>query len=106
MLDSSGYDVVTAEHGERAVQVLAQQGVDLVITDYAMPGLTGDEAIRRARSTNRGLAAVIITGHASARSLGSLPDRTVLLNKPFTPAKLLHALKSARAFVRAKEPVR
>jgi CheY-like chemotaxis protein len=98
LLRDLGASVVDMPNGEAMLKELAAhpQDYDVILTDYAMPGLAGDEAVRRARKIVETIPAVIVTGHANPRSLVSLPERTTLLNKPFTPAKLLHALNASR----------
>jgi signal transduction histidine kinase len=102
LLQELGALVVDVDSGEAMLREFeANPGAyDAIVTDYAMPGLPGNEAISRARTITREIAAVIITGHSSSQALGSLPERTFLLSKPFTPAKLVHALESARALTR------
>lgn len=105
LLQELGASVFAVESGDAMLREFeARPGAyDVIVTDLAMPGLAGDAAIQRARAITREIAAVIITGHASALAPRSLPERTHLLNKPFTPAKLLHAVKSAQALIEASK---
>ncbi len=41
VLESAGYSVLTAENGKTGLEIFASQRVDLVILDYAMPGMNG-----------------------------------------------------------------
>src|SRR5689334_4387724 len=50
VLTDAGHVVVEAEDGQRAVEVLEKETPDLVITDFYMPGMNGDELVRRMRS--------------------------------------------------------
>ncbi len=48
-LQRQGYSVLVAENGERALEIVASQPVDLVILDIMMPGITGFEVLQRLR---------------------------------------------------------
>ena len=61
------YRVSTARDATEAMAILsARERVDLLITDYLMPGLTGQELAQHARATRVGLKVLVITGHAHA----------------------------------------
>jgi CheY-like chemotaxis protein len=47
VLESKGYEVLTAASGQQALGLLAQHEVDLVLSDHLMPGLTGAELARQ-----------------------------------------------------------
>jgi len=50
VLESKGYDVLTAASGRQALGLLAQHQVDLVLSDHLMPGLTGAELARQIKA--------------------------------------------------------
>ena len=61
------YRVSTARDATEAMAILsARERVDLLITDYLMPGMTGEELTHHARATRVGLKVLVITGHAHA----------------------------------------
>jgi CheY-like chemotaxis protein len=61
------YRVSTARDATEAMAILSsRERVDLLITDYLMPGLTGQELTHHARATRFGLKVLVITGHAHA----------------------------------------
>jgi len=81
-LTSQGYSVHKSSSPEVALRLLESGlGIDLLVVDYAMPGINGVETIRRARHLRPGLKALLITGHAGAMS-AELKD-VPLLRKPF-----------------------
>jgi signal transduction histidine kinase len=91
LLRSNGYSVHEASGPERALRMLESGlAADLLIVDYAMPGINGVETIRRARRLRPGLRALLITGHAGApgAELADVP----LLRKPFGPVALSRAV--------------
>ena len=68
-----------------------------MISDYAMPHLSGTDFLREARSICPGVPALIITGYAEADAISDRPDGVEILLKPFTPAKLEAAVGRACA---------
>ena len=86
-LKSIGYAVHEASGGEDAIRILDTGAeVDLLIVDYAMPGINGLETIRQAQLLRPGLRTLLITGHADILS-GDVPEMP-LLRKPFRPYEL------------------
>jgi CheY-like chemotaxis protein len=53
LLSMEGYEVATAENGAVALEQAAQQRPDLVVSDYMMPRMGGDELVRRLRGDER-----------------------------------------------------
>lgn len=51
-LTSIGYEVLHVDNGEDAIEAARSGGIDLVILDNRMPGLTGEEALPRIRIEN------------------------------------------------------
>jgi signal transduction histidine kinase/CheY-like chemotaxis protein len=91
MLEDLGHVVVEAASGEDALNALdANAGIDLVITDYAMPGMNGLELTDRIRERLPELPVLLATGQAE------LPERVQLnlvrLNKPFRQEDLANAI--------------
>ena len=94
VLEDSGHQVLQAGDGAEALQVLEDNGCDceLLITDYAMPHVSGTEFIRKAREVCPDVPALIITGYAETDAIGDRPDGVEILLKPFTPAALESAI--------------
>ena len=87
MLEVLGHRVTVASSAGRALEMLvADSNVDLVITDYAMPGMTGKELAQRIRETRPGLPVVLASGYAdlAAQDDSGLPR----LDKPYALDKL------------------
>jgi CheY-like chemotaxis protein len=89
------YRVSTARDATEAMALLsARDRVDLLITDYLMPGLTGQELAHHARATRTGLKVLVITGHAHAvqRVEPEWWDSEAHLIKPFRILALREAV--------------
>lgn len=88
-LDASGFAVTVACNADTALQLLATSRTDLLVTDHAMPGMTGKQLVTQACQQHKGLRALIITGYPNLKELGTLPSGVTLLAKPFRRAELL-----------------
>ncbi|MDO9417694.1 ATP-binding protein [Pararhizobium sp.] len=66
MLEDLGHDVIETNSGAQALEVL-QTGkpIDLMITDYSMPGMTGAELSKAALAMRPGMPILIATGYAN-----------------------------------------
>ena len=51
-------------HPQAALDWLAQNSVDLIITDYKMPGMTGDELVRRVRAADLEVPIIVVTAYS------------------------------------------
>jgi CheY-like chemotaxis protein len=62
-LDRAGYRVSTAAGGAEALERHRLDRADLVITDFKMPGMNGEELLRRLRGLDPGLPAMMISAN-------------------------------------------
>jgi two-component system response regulator FlrC len=76
-LAEKGYRVSLAENGREGLRALEKGDIDLVITDYAMPAMGGDELIIQLRKTNPHLPVILISGFArrEIKSFDSIKDQ-------------------------------
>ena len=96
-LESEGYRVFTAPGVAEALAVLGATPVDLVITDYKMPKVSGLDLVRHVRENLRDTEVVMITGYASIEGAieaikGGAEE---YLAKPFTDEELFEAVHRA-----------
>jgi DNA-binding response OmpR family regulator len=88
----AGFDVVTAEDGEQALEAAHREKPDLVFLDIMMPGISGDEVCRRLKSdpSTRATHVVILTARGQEederRAMEMGADE--FMTKPFSPRKL------------------
>ena len=67
-LEDDGYEVLTAEDGTVGLQKALTEVVDLVITDLRMPGVGGQELLRRVTSETPGVPVIVLTGHGTVET--------------------------------------
>lgn len=96
-LSSAGFEVLQAEDGQKGLDVLENEAVDIVITDINMPVMDGIEFIKNVRSTgsHQSLPILILTTETSQdkRDLGRDAGGTGWIVKPFDPEKLISVIR-------------
>jgi CheY-like chemotaxis protein len=65
LLERDGHEVLTATNGKEALAVLPAQKVDLLLLDYYMPGMTGEQVVAEIRKVNPYVQVILQTGYAS-----------------------------------------
>ena len=65
LLQREGHTVLLAHSGERALEVLAETHVDLLLLDYFMHGMTGEDVVQQLRTTNPLVQVILQTGYAT-----------------------------------------
>ena len=86
-----GYRTHTAANGEEALQILRNEEVDLVITDYQMPLMNGFQLASEIRHQYADLPVILMTGRTNVALMDRQQGRklfTGLLNKPFSRQEL------------------
>jgi CheY-like chemotaxis protein len=111
ILTRAGYQVSTVNSGRKGLELLTQNGFDLVLTDIIMPELDGIEAIRRIRTDHPGLRIIAMSGGGQidkadflhmAEALGA--DR--VLEKPVRSERLLELVGTVMANPPRQMPAR
>ncbi|MFD1107539.1 hybrid sensor histidine kinase/response regulator [Sphingobium olei] len=92
MLEDLGHTVFQASSAQDALRILERGDVDLVVTDHAMPGMTGAQLADAIESLRPDLPVIIITGFAELPPHASRRPR---LDKPFRQAELASAVACA-----------
>jgi len=67
-LQGDGYEVTCAENGDEGWERFNNGDIDLVITDLKMPGLSGDELLRRILAQAPGFPVIMLTGHGTVET--------------------------------------
>jgi len=97
-LERAGHRVSPHVSPDAALLAAAGGGIDMLVTDFRMPHITGADLIRRLRETWPGLPALIVT--AFGAEVAHAPEGVRVLNKPLAPQDLVDAV--ARALARAQ----
>lgn len=99
-------NVLEAESGKHALSVLKNDPVDLIISDWIMPEMTGIEFLKACKSddTYKTIPFIMVTAEAQKdnimEAIKSGVDNYIV--KPFTPDKLKDAIEKAKARVMAR----
>jgi putative two-component system response regulator len=108
-LERAGYETVGADDAERALALLEDESIGLVVSDIVMPRLTGIELLETVHRVRPSVPVLLVTGVDSHANLTSALDGGAagLLAKPFTPGELVAAVDRARdRFARAETDLR
>jgi CheY-like chemotaxis protein len=88
MLHDLGYRVLEAGSGGAALDLIDRETeVDLVVVDFAMPGMNGAELARLVRAKRPGLPVLFITGFADRTALAGISEASII-SKPFVGDEL------------------
>jgi DNA-binding NtrC family response regulator len=96
-LELDDFEVVTAESGQAALELLERESFDLVLSDVRMPGMNGVELFRRIREARPDCPVVLMTGFAIEGLVHDAIAEGVftILPKPFDVRDVVEALVSA-----------
>ena len=100
-LRSQGFKVIDVASGAEGLNALSQQRFDLLVADFAMPGMNGAELVRQARVVQPDLRVLIVSGFANSEALEEVLGEARMLRKPFAVAELTTAVTQALALARA-----
>jgi CheY-like chemotaxis protein len=97
LLRELGHEITEASSGAEALTILEDVGqkIDVLLSDYAMPQLSGTDLLVRARKMLPNLPALLITGYADADEIGGRPDDVAIVSKPFSQEELVAGLLTA-----------
>ncbi len=86
MLEDLGHRVMSASSGEQALDLFADNAFDLVVTDHAMPGMTGAQLVAELRARAPSVRVVLATGYADLEEEAA--SGVPRLSKPYSLADL------------------
>ncbi len=97
MLETMGHNVIEASSGFEALEVLSTyEDIDVLLTDYMMPGMTGSQLIERVRDARPEFPVALITGFAKLSETEA--EKLPRLTKPFRLADLEKLLDDISGF--------
>ena len=99
ILSKGGYEILTAESGEAALECVMSQELNLLLLDIEMPGMSGIETLEKLRAMDKGaeLPVLFMTGtyeeeqQEQGKRLGVLD----CVKKPFLPMAILEQVETA-----------
>jgi signal transduction histidine kinase/CheY-like chemotaxis protein len=90
MLRAAGAEVEEAGGGAQGLELIRARKPNLVVVDFAMPGMSGAEVARQVRDVHPDLCVLVVTGLAEAQKLEALGGpKLAMLRKPFESHELL-----------------
>ncbi|HNX30324.1 MAG TPA: sigma-54 dependent transcriptional regulator [Holophaga sp.] len=103
-----GFQVLTAMDVPAALDILAKMPIDLVITDFRMPGQSGLDLVRHVRENHAGVEVLMITGYPSVQGAVEALRHGAedYLAKPFTDEELQAAVDRALDKLKLKRLIR
>lgn len=97
ILQKEGYEVQCASSGNEAIDKLANDSFDLVVTDLKMNGIDGLDLVKKVKGANQELSFILISGYGTAQTAlaAAREGVDVFLMKPIDIAELKSAVKKA-----------
>ncbi len=98
------YNVLIANSGEEALDILRDQSVDVVVSDQRMPGMTGVEVLREVKELAPNAMRILLTGYADLNAIeASINDAEVFryLMKPCPSVELKETIAMAANVARS-----
>lgn len=99
VLRAARYDVQSASTGVEALAIVERGGLDALVADISMPGMTGIELLRRVRETTTSLPVILVTGSPAVETAMEAIEYNVhrYITKPVEPAELVRIVEKAAA---------
>ena len=101
-LENWGYTPLLARSGEEALKVLRTNEVDLVLSDQAMPGMSGIELLNEVKAQDKEMPFIILTAYGSIDMAVSSMKQGAddYLQKPYNPEELQAAIRRSLEYSR------
>jgi signal transduction histidine kinase/CheY-like chemotaxis protein len=97
LLREMGYSVLEASSGGSALDIIERERkIELILVDFAMPGMNGAELARQVRNIRSTLPILFMTGFADRTAMAGVSD-AYLVGKPFMDDELANKVRSALA---------
>lgn len=97
VLTGKGYDIVAAENGKEALDILAEQEIDIMLLDLKMPIMGGEEVLEETRDAYPDIPAIVITGHGTVDTAVECMKKGAydFITKPFQIDQFLITIERA-----------
>ena len=89
-LNDAGHQVLTAENGPQALEIMERDKPSIAIVDLVMPGMDGIELLKKAKEVSPSIEVIIITAYASIpTAIAAIREGAYdYIEKPFSPEKV------------------
>ncbi len=96
VLSMAGYNVLPAENGQKALEMLDGDTPSLLLTDVVMPGMSGAELANRVQASHPDIKVIYMSGYTDEAIVdqGMLAEGVEFIQKPFSPNNLLRRVRS------------
>jgi CheY-like chemotaxis protein len=99
ILEGAGFRVLSAADGAEAIERVREQAgqIRLVLLDLTMPGMAGDEVLRKIRAIDPELRVLLSSGYDETDAMSRIPSSKVwgFVAKPYRPVELLGRVRDA-----------
>jgi two-component system response regulator HydG len=97
VLEGGGYQVLEADNGQQALDLLLERSIDILVTDLRLPVMDGVELLKRAKAADQEVEVILITGHGTVEvAVEAIKEGAYdFITKPIKKAQLLHAVEKA-----------
>ncbi|MBC8383478.1 MAG: sigma-54-dependent Fis family transcriptional regulator, partial [Candidatus Cloacimonetes bacterium] len=104
-LESKGHEIFTSSYGVEGIKKFYKQPVDVVISDYRMPGMSGKEVLEKILEINPLTAVIIITAYSSVDNAVELLKLGAFdyIEKPINLELLLNKIKNAQNYIQVEK---
>ncbi|MFZ5766996.1 MAG: sigma-54-dependent transcriptional regulator [Thermodesulfobacteriota bacterium] len=97
LLRDEGFEVLTAENGKKALEIIGTSDLDLVLTDMQMPVMGGMELLKKVKGMNPDLPVILLTAYGEVeKAVAAMRDGAFnYLTKPFKNTELIANITKA-----------
>lgn len=97
MLSTEGYNIITANDGIQALEIIADEKIDLVVSDMKMPRMNGLELLKKMREDYPDIGIIMMTAYGDTYTIKDslLLGADEYLPKPFKRLELLMTVEKA-----------
>ncbi len=97
ILETLGYEIITADNGYKAIEIVKNDTIDVVLMDFKMPGLNGVETLKEICKINPSIKTIFITAYYDEKVLNEGLSEGIcgICHKPLNIPQLLDFINVA-----------